>query len=268
MSRIISAIVAIAAVLGILFFGGVQLFVIATIAVTALAAHEFYFAVGRGWKDMYKRIATVLALHIPLIIYANVTKTLEPYMFNITIPFLLYFTFKVLRGPVMVEERNKSIMIPFGMFYVGVLMSYLIRIRVMEKGIYLILFLLVTVWASDAFAYYVGKTIGSNKLIPKVSPNKTVEGSIGGIAGSIMVAYLMGQYLVLGMTPRECIIAGLAIAIAGGIGDLAASLIKREEGIKDFSNIMPGHGGALDRVDSLIFAAPVFFYYLLYIVKI
>ena len=268
MSRIISAAVAIPVVLGILFFGGVQLFVIATITVTAVAAHEFFFAVGRGWKDIYKRIATVLALHVPLIVYANVSKPIEPYMFNLTAPFLLYFTFLILRGPVRVEQRKKMIMIPFGIFYIGLLMSYLIRIRVIENGIYLILFLLVAVWASDIFAYYVGKTIGSNKLIPKVSPNKTIEGTIGGIAGAVLVGVLMGKYFSLGMNAKECAIAGLLIAVAGGLGDLAASLIKREEGIKDFGKIMPGHGGALDRVDSLIFAAPVFFYYLLYIVKI
>lgn len=268
MSRIISAVVAIPVVLAILFFGGVQLFVMVTIAVTAVAAHEFYFAVGGGWKDIYKRLATVLALSIPLIIHANSSQTLEPYAFNLTAPFLLYLTFKVLRGPVRVDERKKMVMIPFGILYVGVLMSYLIRIRVMESGTYLILFLLVTVWASDIFAYYVGKNLGANKLIPKVSPNKTVEGGVGGVLGSILAAYLMGRYLVLGMTIGECVMAGFIIALAGGIGDLAASLIKREEGMKDFGKLIPGHGGVLDRVDSLIFAAPVFFYYLLYIVKI
>lgn len=267
MSRIISAIVAIPVVLAILFFGGVQLFVIAIISVTALAAHEFFFAVGREWKSIYKRIATVLALHIPLIIYANRAKALEPYMFNFVAPFLLYLVFIVLRGPARIEVRKRFIMIPFGMFYVGVLLSYLIRLRLMEQGIHLVLFLLVAIWISDIFAYYVGKNLGANKLIPKVSPNKTVEGTVGGILGSIFAAYLMGQYLVLGMTAKECALAGFIIAIAGGIGDLVASLIKREEGLKDFGKLMPGHGGVLDRVDSLIFAAPVFFYYLIYIVK-
>jgi phosphatidate cytidylyltransferase len=124
--------------------------------------------------------------------------------------------------------------------------------------------LLVT-WASDTGAYAVGRMIGRHKLIPKVSPGKTVEGAIGGILASVLVAWAFGSLLrdsaQLGFKwfPWGVIVFGAAVSVAAQIGDLFESLIKREAGMKDSSRILPGHGGILDRLDSLFFVLPVSF---------
>ena len=121
----------------------------------------------------------------------------------------------------------------------------------------LIIFLLVTIWGCDSFAYYVGKRFGRHRLAPEVSPKKTIEGSIGGFAGSVLIAVGAAALFVPEFRlPEAAIIGGLA-STAGQIGDLVESMFKRGAGVKDSGSFLPGHGGFYDRVDSLLFAAPV-----------
>jgi phosphatidate cytidylyltransferase len=126
----------------------------------------------------------------------------------------------------------------------------------------LLIFPLVVTWASDIGAFFVGRTIGGRKLIPSVSPGKTVSGAIGGLVTSMLVAYLFARFILaptahLGLTPLAAIFFGGCVSVAAQVGDLFESLIKREAGAKDSSRILPGHGGILDRFDSLIFVLPV-----------
>jgi phosphatidate cytidylyltransferase len=116
------------------------------------------------------------------------------------------------------------------------------------------------IWAGDVAAYYAGRALGRHKLAPTISPNKTVEGSIAGLAGSILAGTLLGSWL-LQRQISFLALASLAAAIAGQLGDLAESALKRSSGVKDSSSLLPGHGGMLDRLDSLIFAAPVFYWF-------
>ena len=126
----------------------------------------------------------------------------------------------------------------------------------------LLVFPLVITWASDIGAYFVGRAIGGRRLIPSVSPGKTVAGAIGGLAASMIVAWLYARFVLvpvasLGFTPWGALAFGAAISVAAQVGDLFESLLKREGGVKDSSRIIPGHGGVLDRFDSLIFVLPV-----------
>lgn len=121
----------------------------------------------------------------------------------------------------------------------------------------LILFLLVTIWGCDSFAYYVGKNFGRHKLAPEVSPKKTIEGSIGGLVGSVLVAVGAALLFVPEFRPAEAALIGGLASTAGQLGDLVESLFKRGAGVKDSGQFLPGHGGFYDRVDSLLFAAPV-----------
>jgi phosphatidate cytidylyltransferase len=116
------------------------------------------------------------------------------------------------------------------------------------------------IWAGDAAAYYAGRALGRHKLAPTISPNKTIEGSIAGLAGSILTGIVLGSWL-LQRQIAFLAFASLAAAIAGQLGDLAESALKRSSGVKDSSSLLPGHGGMLDRLDSLIFAAPVFYWF-------
>jgi len=129
-------------------------------------------------------------------------------------------------------------------------------------GAALLVFPLVITWASDIGAYFVGRAIGGRKLIPSVSPGKTVAGAVGGLAASMLVAWLYARAVLvpvasLGFTTWGALGFGAAISVAAQIGDLFESLLKREGGVKDSSHIIPGHGGVLDRFDSLIFVLPV-----------
>jgi phosphatidate cytidylyltransferase len=136
-----------------------------------------------------------------------------------------------------------------------------LALRIPPGGVLLVFPLLVT-WASDIGAYFVGRAIGGRKLIPTVSPGKTVAGAVGGLVASMLVAVLYARAVLvpvasLGFTPWGAILFGGVISVAAQVGDLFESLIKREGGVKDSSRILPGHGGILDRFDSLIFVMPV-----------
>ena len=156
----------------------------------------------------------------------------------------------------------------FIVLYTGGMLSFAYALRYHNYAIgrtgqsLVLLFPVLLTWASDVGAYFTGRAIGRTKLMPSVSPAKTVEGSIGGIVLAVVVAWvfvrrLLVPYGQLGLAPAGIIGFGVAIAIAAQLGDLFESLLKREAAVKDSSSLLPGHGGFLDRVDSLLFVLPV-----------
>jgi phosphatidate cytidylyltransferase len=146
-----------------------------------------------------------------------------------------------------------------GAIYVGLFPSYLILLRDISHGWILVLLTILAVWICDVFAYAVGSLVGKRKLAPEISPNKTVAGAIAGLLAS--VGLLAGIYFLPWFSLTQRLFLGLLIGIFSQAGDLTASMLKRELGIKDFGQIIPGHGGVLDRFDGLFFVAPVVFYY-------
>ena len=130
---------------------------------------------------------------------------------------------------------------------------------------YLILNILVLIWVNDSFAFLVGKNFGKTKLFVSVSPKKTIEGFVGGLIFSLIAAFIISKYLTIFSTINWMIIAAI-VSIIGTIGDLIESKFKRQANIKDSGNIMPGHGGMLDRLDSLLFAAPFVYLYINFII--
>lgn len=155
----------------------------------------------------------------------------------------------------------------YSTMYVTALFSYIIMVRKLPTGIFSIWFIFITAWLSDTVAFMVGRRFGKNKLIPEVSPKKTVEGAVGGLAGSLIFNLIFGLVCsnVFGCTVNYLMLAVLAL-VAGAmsqLGDLTASCIKREHGIKDYSNLLPGHGGILDRFDSVLFVAPIVYYFVI-----
>lgn len=148
----------------------------------------------------------------------------------------------------------------------GVLVPYMllgvVRIFHMENGNFILLLPLLAGWGSDTCAYFAGVNLGKHKLAPIISPKKTVEGSIGGIIGGaifvLIATMILNKTIDFGLSYMFAMALGAVGAIIGQIGDLAFSIIKRQTGIKDYGNVFPGHGGVLDRFDSIIFVAPVF----------
>ncbi len=152
----------------------------------------------------------------------------------------------------------------FGVFYVGIMLSYLYQVRQMPDGGYLVWLIFFSSWGCDTCAYCVGKLLGKHKMTPVLSPKKTIEGAIGGILGSAVLGYgyaaLLGHQMIEIKNP--CLACALACGVAAMIsqvGDLAASAIKRNHQVKDYGHLIPGHGGILDRFDSMIFTAPAIY---------
>lgn len=125
---------------------------------------------------------------------------------------------------------------------------------------YVIIGMFVLIWANDTFAYIVGKSIGKNKLFERISPKKTIEGFIGGVIFTVAGAYILGLYYTF-LTPWQWMAFAAILSVFGTLGDLVESKLKRAAGVKDSGNIMPGHGGILDRLDSVLFAIPFLFLY-------
>ena len=165
----------------------------------------------------------------------------------------------------------------FGVMYIGLLGSHLILLGRWpvddpavtewgERAIAPVLLAFAIPWSYDAFAYFTGKLLGRHKLLPRVSAGKTVEGTIGGLFGAVGFMFALRYALFPFLGPLHCIVLGAAGGMIAQIGDLVESLLKRDAGMKDSSRIIPGHGGILDRFDSVFFAAPFVYYYLVYVV--
>ena len=153
----------------------------------------------------------------------------------------------------------------FGVIYVAVMLSYMYQVRMLEDGFWLVWLIFIGSWISDTAAYCVGMLIGKHKLSPVVSPKKSIEGSVGGIVGSALVgaiyAFAIQDKLHMGINPVLAFtVIGAASSVISQVGDLAASAIKRKHDIKDYGTLIPGHGGILDRFDSVIFTAPIVYY--------
>ena len=153
----------------------------------------------------------------------------------------------------------------FGQIYVSVMLSYIYMTRIQTGGAFLVWLIFLSAWGNDTCAYCVGMLIGKHKMSPKLSPKKSIEGAIGGVVGAAALGAIFGsifeRYLsaALPVPALDCAIICLVGALISIVGDLAASAIKRDHGVKDYSNLIPGHGGILDRFDSVIFVAPAIY---------
>ena len=152
-----------------------------------------------------------------------------------------------------------------GIIYIPVLLSFLVLIRQGSSGATWIFILLAVIFAGDTGAYYVGTYFGRHKISPAISPGKTIEGSIGGLGANLIAGIVGKSFFLPGLPWGTAILFFIAVGIAGQVGDLFESELKRSSGIKDSSGILPGHGGILDRIDGLLFAAPVAYVFITFI---
>ncbi len=153
----------------------------------------------------------------------------------------------------------------FGVCYISLTLGHFLLIRKLPDGPFLIFFVLLVTWIGDVAAYYVGKSFGSRPLAPILSPKKTVEGLVGGLVVAPLVAWIASLWFLPTFTIVDCAVLGIGLTLLGLIGDLSESAFKRQAGAKDSGSLIPGHGGFLDRIDSLLLAVPTFYYYMVII---
>ena len=152
----------------------------------------------------------------------------------------------------------------FGVLYVGLLLGHYALLRNLEQGVALVFFVIIVTWLSDTGGFFIGKPLGKHRLAPLLSPKKTIEGLLGGIMFSVMGAIISQFTFVPFFSTGQSIMLGVGLALFGALGDLAESAIKRSVNVKDSGTIIPGHGGILDRVDSLLFTGPAMYYYVMF----
>lgn len=194
--------------------------------------------------------ALILGTHRPDIIVPTLLATL---VCIISVPLLS-------RSPLEQSLRDGALTL-FGVLYLGLTLGTLSMTRLLPLGEWLIFFLLLVTWASDTGAYLVGTLCGRHRLAPTISPKKTVEGLVGGLITAIIAGYAARWWFLPELSGLDCLILATLLTITGLWGDLTESAMKRSVGMKDSGGILPGHGGMLDRLDSLLFTAPVFYYY-------
>ena len=163
----------------------------------------------------------------------------------------------------------------FSAAFIGVLFGYLLALRLVndlpkgdEAGSDLVFLLFFVVWTGDVLAFYVGSSFGRRPLAPLVSPRKTVEGAVGGVLGTLIATFVARAWFMKLLSVTDCLILGLTLGVVGILGDLVESMLKRGSGVKDSASVVPGHGGVLDRVDSLLYAAPVLYYYYTFAMRV
>jgi phosphatidate cytidylyltransferase len=152
-----------------------------------------------------------------------------------------------------------------GFFYISLPLTHLILLRGLDSGREWVFLTLLIIMAGDTAAYFTGTSLGRRKLYPAISPNKSIEGAIGGLAGSVAGALLARWWFFPALTVVDSLLLGIFIGSLGQLGDLFESMVKRSTGVKDSGRIIPGHGGILDRLDSLLFAFPPAYYYALWL---
>jgi phosphatidate cytidylyltransferase len=264
LKRWITGIVAVPILFGIITYGGEEAFAILIIFASLVGMEEYNrMAFGQGLT--LERVETmVIALFILL---AAFDSNLPLLLAVLTFTVLTVLILNLLRIRKQGLDMTNAGRVILGVLYIPLLMAHFILIRRTQSGVLWIFFILVLAFAGDITAYYIGRRFGKHKLLPVVSPGKTVEGTIGLIAGSIGGCLLFRLFLFPIVPVVHVIILGLVGSVVGQLGDLSESALKRAAGVKDSGTLLPGHGGILDRLDCLMFITPFVYYYQDYMIR-
>lgn len=260
--RVLSAVALVFIVLSVLSLGGLYLYGF-VVLLSLVGLYEYY----RAMKHININTSSTFGYITVLIYYFMYLLPInfERPGFLVAFSVIVLFTFEILMQKHSMAEIALTLL---GIAYIPYLFSHLLFIGSMKYGRILLWLPFITAWFTDTCAYFIGMSFGKTKLCPKVSPKKTVEGAFGGVIGCVALSTASGLiFHNFGVKIRivHFIITGLLCGVASQFGDLAASYVKRYTGIKDFGSLIPGHGGIMDRFDSILFTAPVIYYYFLLI---
>lgn len=245
------------ALLGVVYVGGLWLHAVCAV-LALLAFWELSRMFGIAERGFEAGLGYVGTLAITALSLGYLPDALGVWIFVTLLAFLA-----VLRSPAPLEGAHHRVSgLLLAMAYAGALLPMLGRLRDMQDGLGFCLAAIFCTWGSDTGAYFVGKAIGKRKLFELVSPKKTLEGALGGVICGGLVGLIVQQLFAPSLTELEAFGLGVVAAVVGAIGDLGESLLKRSTGIKDSSQLIPGHGGVLDRFDGVMFSAGAVYLYL------
>lgn len=282
--RWLTALILLPLLILVLLKGGLALFVLVILAVNGLAHWEF-LGMFQAAGDRPRRIKAILlgallllsfcTAHPPSqlcaltgVLFCNPTTVLLVLVWCLFFLFLFYL---LSYGHIENLSHDLAVNI-LGLLYLPFLLGHLIWLRFLPQGEWWVLWFLLVIFAGDTGAFYAGRTFGNAKLYPAVSPGKTWAGVVGGLAASLAVGGLVGrwfiahQWLVIDKGLPILAVLALVLAVVGLLGDLFESMLKRQMQVKDASQLLPGHGGMLDRLDSILFTAPVVLYVRLFLI--
>ena len=272
-ARLLSAALFLPLLVLLAWIGGVP-YLLFTMAVVGLGLREFYLLLESKGLSPHWKSGLLAVLLLPIGVYLRFrTHRIEEWhvggFFTILVGAVLLAELRRGAGKQAVANSAATLL---GFLYIGWLGTHLGALRELPNAIHrpyalgmsyaLLPFALV--WSCDTAAYAVGRAMGRTKLMPSVSPGKSVEGAVAGLLASIGAAFIARATFAPYLKPLDAAVLGALVGVFGQLGDLVESLLKRDADLKDTSTIIPGHGGVLDRFDSLLFAAPIVYYYLLF----
>jgi len=266
LKRWLTSLVALPFLIVFIYRGGPFLFLILILLVSLIALWEYFHIV-------YKNVLFPVPLMIPFAGYITGSAIIFAVfyeLFNIVLCLIAFNLIIVVLICICLYKKDTSVLELAakqiqGIVYIPLFLSYLVLIRNGENGIEWIFLILVLIIMGDTGAFYTGTYLGRHKLSPFVSPGKTIEGAAGGLVANLLGGALFKYYFMPHLHWGFCLIFFICIGFAGQVGDLFESLFKRVSGVKDSGNILPGHGGILDRIDALLFASPVAYLFIKYL---
>ena len=267
--RVLTALIGAPLVVGLIYLGG-WFFGALILLIGLLAQRELYGLAEAGGIRPLQSVGLVVG---GLLIVRSLVPFAVPLAILVLIVVLVVELYRRLDNPL----SNIAVTV-FGAIYPALLIGYFVDLRVLgaagplgdEGAFWLAVVVVVAIWASDTFAYFAGRAFGSHPLFPRISPKKTIEGSVGGVVGSVLIAIafkllLESLFADPFLTWSDVLVIGLICGALGQLGDLVESLLKRSVGVKDSGKYLPGHGGMLDRIDAMLVAIPLVVLYFDYV---
>jgi phosphatidate cytidylyltransferase len=265
--RTVTSILILTLVALVVFFFPTWVFSLLASSLIGIGLYEFFTLAEKRGIFVYKYFGVIVGMLVPIIIYLQKGSegyfTLEPFL--IVIICLFTFVLQFIRRDSRQALASIAVTM-FGLLYIGWLFSYFIKIKFLPHGTLLVAYLVLVTKMGDIGAYLIGSSVGKHNLIPRISPHKTIEGTIGGLIFSLLSSLASKSYLPE-FSYAHLAVLGILLGVLAQVGDLAESLLKRDCGAKDSGKNLSGFGGVLDLIDSLIFTAPIFYFYLQVLIK-
>lgn len=262
--RWITGVVAVPLLVGLVLYGSPLLFSVVIAVVVVWGVFEYNAMVFNEKYYLEKIEGLIIGFCVPLSAFLGGAPLMSA---AVTFSFIIVFLLFLLRMREEQADFMALVKVVFGFMYIPFLMSYIILLRCSEDGIAWIFFIICAAFLGDISAFYVGRSIGKTKLMPTVSAGKTVEGAVGSMIGTMLGCVVFKILFLHGLPLVHAVMLGFLGSILAQLGDLCESALKRTSLVKDSGSLLPGHGGILDRLDSLVFLIPFVYYYRVLVIR-